>query len=126
MSIMVGPIGSLPGRERRPTSIRIPPAKISSMTPEATAARVFHVWPRVSATRLSAYTAVSDRLSTPLANRALDSAKNPETKKPAAISAFSSRTHQRRSEEHTSELQPLMRHSYADFGLKQKKTTVTQ
>src|SRR3546814_4508861 len=103
------------------------------MTPEATAARVFHVWPRVSATRLSAYTAVSDRLSTPLAIRALESAKNPETKKPAAIAAFSSRTIQRvrrssppllsllgiiRSEEHTSELQSLMRISYAVFCLK--------
>src|SRR3546814_6661687 len=116
------------------SSIRIPPAKISSMTPEATAARVFHVWPRVSATRLSAYTAVSDRLSTPLAIRALESAKNPETKKPAAIAAFSSRTIQRvrrssppllsllgiRSEEHTSELQSLMRISYAVFCLKKK------
>src|SRR3546814_9635312 len=97
------------------------------MTPEATAARVFHVWPRVSATRLSAYTAVSDRLSTPLAIRALESAKNPETKKPAAIAAFSSRTIQRvrrssRSEEHTSELQSLMRISYAVFCLQKTKT----
>src|SRR3546814_19441551 len=65
------------------------------MTPEATAARVFHVWPRVRATRLSAYTAVPDRLSTPLAIRALESAKNPETKKTAAIAQFSRRTIQR-------------------------------
>src|SRR3546814_2701386 len=44
---------------------------------------------------------------------------------PAALDALSRRDHLIRSEEHTSELQSLMRISYAVFCLKKKQNTIT-
>src|SRR3546814_2648931 len=47
------------------------------------------------------------------------------TKADERLDAFMQRLHSRRSEEHTSELQSLMRISYAVFCLKKKRTTQT-
>src|SRR3546814_5538728 len=46
-----------------------------------------------------------------------------QREQPHHLDPFAERQHQRRSEEHTSELQSLMRISYAVFCLKKKKNT---
>src|SRR3546814_4619728 len=83
-------------------------------------------WPPASTTReSSSATSAPKRRSPANAPRANFSGSASTNRRPASWSAShsaSASTHSRRSEEHTSELQSLMRISYAVFCLKKKTT----
>src|SRR3546814_1223348 len=72
--------------------------------------------PRPSASQLSA-----SRETRVPAWKKKNGTKNVANRRSAWMLSFDASRGMRRSEEHTSELQPLMRNSYADFCMKKKK-----